>query len=699
MTTQALSERKASRGFWNSAYFLGELRRSWANCLLYFLAYFFSLVVPMLHDLANYRRADFYSTITVGTVRELDYYVPALYVLIAMLAAVWAGISACGYLHKRISAYHFHSMPIRREGMLLVKTAVAFADFIIALIPNLVLAMIFSALMRENAWVLLILGLYCLLGFALAYAFTVLCGMVCGTRSFHFIFTGIAGLIGTAALSAVYLIADTTCNFLQTDYLIGDGDLLYYSSPFVYVIGKLDLDGRLTPAALLVLCALTLLFFAAALAIIRIRPTEGAESPMIFRPVGVVLKYAVMALATIFLGFFFGEVFGSDDFWRIFGMVSGAVLSFMLMNVLIHRNARKMFSGLIGLAVFAVVFTGSMFGINGWFNYKDVHGYKAEQIESIAIGDHSRRQFVLTSPEIIEAAVAFTDGFFAEVNEAVKGNPNAVSPTAEIFSIDMPPDDTVWPTGEVTQVKIANIDTRNIYLTQTTKWGTSRTWRLRFDQYVSLDGITTELCRAIADSDEFAEQYIDMVMSAGGELYTGIRNQEEGKNWSDLHEDDFIANSPTYRALEAELREQICFDFFQQREIGTVGMVVDSNDGNTRLWFDLPIFESQLVLLAASGASCTVEELVDSYFANRELNLVGVRRDPVTGALLDSVTVTGETAADLYRSAANAYRSRNLFFLTRLSREYVFQSVEQGYTINFIAGKVPQWVTELFEKK
>ena len=158
MTTQALSNPKTRRGFWNTAAFLGELRRSWANAILFFLAYFFSLTVPMLNDLSTYRRIDFYDSFTTGQVRELDYYIPALYVAIAMAAAVWAAITACSYLHKRISVYHFHSMPIRREGMLIMKSAVAVCDFLIGLLPNLLLTMVFAALMRENAAILLLLS-------------------------------------------------------------------------------------------------------------------------------------------------------------------------------------------------------------------------------------------------------------------------------------------------------------------------------------------------------------------------------------------------------------------------------------------------------------------------------------------------------------------------------------------------------------
>ena len=216
--------------------------------------------------------------------------------------------------------------------------------------------------------------------------------------------------------------------------------------------------------------------------------------------------------------------------------------------------------------------------------------------------------------------------------------------------------------------------TRTVYLTQTTKWGSSRTWRLRFDHFPSLDDETAALCRAIADSDEFAEQYIGMVMNGGSDLYGIIRDREEGQGeWSKIPEDEFIANSPTYRAIEAELREQISFDFFQQRIVGYVGVVMENERGR-RYWMDLPIYESQPALLAASGSELTPEHVIEEEIATREMTLVGVHRDPATGDLLDSVVLEGEAAAELYRANFNCVNWRDAFFLTRLDRNYIFQS-------------------------
>lgn len=86
MTTQALSN---GRAFWNGAYYLGELRRSWANALLYTLVYFFGMNLPLLSMVNDYRYRDFSSLINHG----LDYYLSFEgYSIVAMLIAVWAAL-------------------------------------------------------------------------------------------------------------------------------------------------------------------------------------------------------------------------------------------------------------------------------------------------------------------------------------------------------------------------------------------------------------------------------------------------------------------------------------------------------------------------------------------------------------------------------------------------------------------------------
>lgn len=135
--------------------------------------------LPLLSMVNDYRYRDFSSLINHG----LDYYLSFEgYSIVAMLIAVWAAIAAMSYLHKRVSAYHYHSMPIRREGVLLVKTVVAFTDYLIALIPNFALAGFLYMMLPHHTGISSVLTLFgcSLLAFAVTFAFTMLIGTLTG---------------------------------------------------------------------------------------------------------------------------------------------------------------------------------------------------------------------------------------------------------------------------------------------------------------------------------------------------------------------------------------------------------------------------------------------------------------------------------------------------------------------------------------
>lgn len=673
MTTQALSNRRA---LWNGAYYLGELRRSWANALLYGLVYFFGVNLPLL-SLLNTRM---YST------RAVQYGLDGFlsfegYSVIAMLVGVWAGLGAMGYLHKRISAYHYHSMPIRREGLLLVKTAVAFTDYLIALIPNFTLATFLYLMYPHNTGIGSVLALfgYSLLAFAISLTFTMLMGTLAGTRSFHFLLTGIGAFVGPAWMLAIHVIGDTTCHYLRVQDLLDGRGLIGYVSPFTYFLCQMDQNDHYLPGvAVLVLVLLTLACFAGALALIRIRPTEGAETPVVFKPVAAVVKYAVMAPATILLGYFFGEVFSSDAVWIIFGMVSGAVLSFMLMNVLLTRNARQMFRGWVGLLVFAVAMTGATWGTAAWFNYRDTHPYAVDDVVSVNVSEYSKpeRGFTLSDPEVVDVTCAFLSRYFEliEDNKLIGGNDGLAKAVA--VRVDDVRD---------TKTYIWGLETRRIYISQTTKTGITRTWAVTLDAYAELDDLTEQFCRTIADSDEFAERYVALFASEENDLFLNRRVYENAEVMSYK----YTVDSPEYQAILDELREQICYDFFQQPRVDEVGVYA----GN--MWFNMPVFKSQTKMIEALQEMGYTFEVEVKYRERRDETLIGLHIND--DGSTETVKVTGDMVDTIYDAASDYQNCGDAFFLTRLSRTYVFQGVEGGAAINFIEGQVPQAVMALFE--
>lgn len=323
------------------------------------------------------------------------------------------------YLHKRVSAYHYHSMPIRREGVLLVKTVVAFTDYLIALIPNFALAGFLYMMLPHHTGISSVLTLFgcSLLAFAVTFAFTMLIGTLTGYAQLP-LFADWHRRVCCPRLDPIDL-----CDCRQGgafparrlfDFLPWAADVFLAIFLLHSQMEQCD-DAGLSWTAVLVLILFTLACFAGALVLIRIRPTEGAETPVVFQPIAAVVKYAVMVPATILLGYFFGEVFSWDGVWSIFGMISGAVLSFMLMNVLLTRNARQMFRGWVGLLIFVVVIAGASFGVASWYHYHDTHTYTADQVVSVNVSEYSKleRGFTLSDPETVKLTSEFLARYFA----------------------------------------------------------------------------------------------------------------------------------------------------------------------------------------------------------------------------------------------------------------------------------------------
>ena len=528
MTTAVLSKSSNKKAYWNGAYFFGKLRRSWAHALLYTLAFFFSLTVPMMSKLSDTLRYDYYSIYDVtmdamagtGTIYTYDPannrfaeipYFP--YVIVAMIIALWAGIFAVTYLNRRVSAYFYHSLPIAREGILLVKSAVALTDLAIALGINMALTSVFYLKLPgvDNPGPLFVLAGYCLLAFAVIYAFVVLLGALCGTSMFHMVMIALSMGLLPLMLSAVYLLGDMVTNNLHMEYLLE----MRMTSPYLYIYDVFERVGGLTVWQIIFLALFGAVSFIGALLLVRFRPTEAAESSVAFRSVGAVVKYAVVGTGAVLGGFLFKEIFWGE-LGFIFGFVCGLLLTFMLMNVLLSRGVRQMFRGLRVLLIFAVALIVVVFGICWAYTYRDDHVFAANRVKSVSIREYSGDDPIygdITDPAAIALTSAYLEAYFAcadgdsvsyTLGDAGKIALEIVRSIGEKS-----------PNGEIAQVEIDNDKmiaerfslTRNVWLTQTVAGGLSHSWRVTFGQYPELEELEAAVCRAITDSETFKARY------------------------------------------------------------------------------------------------------------------------------------------------------------------------------------------------
>lgn len=274
-------------------------------------------------------------------------------VILSSFMGVFAGCTVCRYLMNKTSAVLFGSLPVRREKQLAVSFLTGAVYYLGALLfaSLLGLAVFASNGALAQFPIYLEYGLTSVVFFFLFYTLTQLFGMLCGMSSMQFVMTG---------LCLAYLPATIALLLVTADQFYTHLDLTYY---FTW-----DLAQKLSPAARMfftvqnplslleyvVFGLLSVLLLLLSGWIYRHRDNAKAGQPFVFDRVASVAKYMLMVPATLFVGCFFYMLESTG--WMIAGLAIGAVLSFMLLNVLFSKNARAFFQNIKGLCIYAVAF-------------------------------------------------------------------------------------------------------------------------------------------------------------------------------------------------------------------------------------------------------------------------------------------------------------------------------------------------------
>ncbi len=387
-----------------------RIKRSWAVMLLCFIAMFFCTVVPFLISADYY--AERYETQTAEKfIRSFTSYFKenAIYcVIISGGLAVAAGCASLSYLHNKVSAGFFHATPEKRSGHYIASLVSAIVDFALPFVANmLILTLAVAAnglLFRFVSVLLLKITLLCLFAYLIVLSVCYLAGMLTGTGAIHVIFTAyLLFILPVAVFSVAWWIGDNT-SYLSFDALeyvfnrfillspvirLGHVFMLTFSdAPYSIGIGSLVIDLILMPST-----------FVGAYLLYKKRPIESTGTPVIYRKLSETVKYSVM-LPMAFLGAIIFYEMGDGDAWLIFGFFTGIILTFMLMNTVLHRTTKAMFSGLKGLGIFTVcaiaVFVTACTGIFGTVDYVVP---KAETITVTLDG----KEVTIEDPEYVEA--------------------------------------------------------------------------------------------------------------------------------------------------------------------------------------------------------------------------------------------------------------------------------------------------------
>ena len=345
-----------------------------------------------------------------------------LYCLATVAIALFAGMLATRYLCNRVSVDYYHSLPIRREGLLIQNWLCGILHFAMALACNIVLAILIilsaadqmQSIGQPLGKLFFAVG-YMLVTYLLFYTLTVFCGMLCGTSFMQVVLTGL--MLGAFPLFRVLALA--FCNMVTGTIDIGsylDGDW-GWTSPFIrlcylsgtdnvymedgeagYTVNALENPLAWWEILLWILSAAILLL--SALLLYRCRHVERAGTPVVFGGVAVAVKWIVMVLATMAMGWLFGQI-GGGVVWIFFGFLLGGFLSFLLINTILTKNPKQMFHGWRAMLIYVVAFCIGSVGLG--YTLETVEDIIPQKIDRVAIYFDNENYNVpyYTDPEVI----------------------------------------------------------------------------------------------------------------------------------------------------------------------------------------------------------------------------------------------------------------------------------------------------------
>ena len=372
------------------------------SCLAYFMVY---PVMGMINldntmrwgegkkNLPQVLKNVFYDSVSGGSSEIISGCLMAI-LCVGMALGVLCAIQGFSYLHARKRVDFYHSLPIRREKLLLAQVTIGIADYLIPAVAFMLLLMVVGVLRGAftmkafgAGWISVLAGfVFFLLSYALAALAMLLTGRVlvgiCGTVVLFAYIPALALLL--EGYAAKYF--DTFCMTL----VVGRTELwgiAQYGSPlsWAYMVSRnlTNSSGWLSLAAAAVVAALVLILDTA---VYRRRSSETAGNSMAFHKPAAVIRVLLVTVLTLASAGFFGSLDGQEhDLWMIFGYVFGLLLSYAVVQMIYYLDIKKIFAGkgsiLLSAAATALVIGVFRFDLVGY----DAYVPKQEEITNISM--------------------------------------------------------------------------------------------------------------------------------------------------------------------------------------------------------------------------------------------------------------------------------------------------------------------------
>lgn len=370
-------------------------RRIWAVCLAFICFFFWMPVmaamgfsslsrqvqewsingVPSVTMTMEELRAEHILMLMRNTLGFRNYAVP----FIVAGAAVVLGITGFSWLHSRKKVDFYHSIPVRRELLFMVKyldgILIVFSMYFVNLILCCGIFSLNGTAMSQTFLPGFTAMLVHLVNFILIYSVALAAVLMTG----NFFISILGMLVFFCYVPLIGILLQGLSNLFFTT-ILGSSKVLSFivehGSPVGYYIRMVADGGGLRPDQyvglipdLAVPLAIAMLLTAFCLFLYRLRPSEAAGRAMAFSVSRAPIKILVVTPVTIAMAILFWNIYDSLG-WAAFGFLFGLAVTHCTIEILYHFDFRKLFANLPHAGICAVV----ALAVIGVFRY-DLVGY------------------------------------------------------------------------------------------------------------------------------------------------------------------------------------------------------------------------------------------------------------------------------------------------------------------------------------
>ncbi len=367
MNLQTSYSENASRKKWKERLsfplFSFVMKKHWSLTLMCLIVMFLACPIVSLLSIGSYREnfpdSSFTEKIKSFLINFYSISNP-MWAIFILFAAIFVGCVVTHYMQNKKSACFYAGLPISKTKLLGFHYICGVLQYVFsALFAVITLSIVLFITGLEGIYPAVIIPFLqlCTIGFLfylILFSITVFSGVISGRSSSQFLLTlWILFIIPSVTIISAYFISNFIDGLYFEQYISFEN--LARFSPV------LNLFSVCAGESIGLMDVVTLLFSSAVFTVLaflfnKIRRTERVEMTLAFKWAEPIIKYSIMFLSALTLGSLFHEIASPSGVWMFFGFAVGALLAMMLMNVILQKNVKAMFSGLRGLAVFSGCF-------------------------------------------------------------------------------------------------------------------------------------------------------------------------------------------------------------------------------------------------------------------------------------------------------------------------------------------------------